>query len=68
MIAGLSVGVIRFYQRVAPSRLRNACRFEPSCSNYALLAIEKHGAVRGWKMALNRIHRCRFPNGGEDYP
>ncbi|UVK85712.1 membrane protein insertion efficiency factor YidD [Pseudomonas sichuanensis] len=53
---------------MAPSRLRNACRFEPSCSNYALLAIEKHGAVRGWKMALNRIHRCRFPNGGEDYP
>ncbi|MEO4017259.1 membrane protein insertion efficiency factor YidD [Pseudomonas rossensis] len=68
MICWLSFFAIRFYQRIAPSRLRDACRFDPSCSNYALLAIEKHGAVRGWKMALSRIHRCRFPNGGEDYP
>ncbi|WAH55931.1 membrane protein insertion efficiency factor YidD [Pseudomonas silvicola] len=68
MIAWLSVCAIRGYQRVAPGRLRNACRFEPSCSRYAVLAIEKHGAVRGWKMALKRIHRCRVPHGGTDYP
>ncbi|QKZ04880.1 membrane protein insertion efficiency factor YidD [Pseudomonas eucalypticola] len=68
MITWLSVSAIRAYQRVAPARLRNACRFEPSCSRYAVLAIEKHGAVRGWTMALKRIHRCRVPHGGIDYP
>ncbi|MEJ3588579.1 membrane protein insertion efficiency factor YidD [Pseudomonas bubulae] len=68
MISWLSVRSIKLYQHIGPSRLRDACRFKPSCSNYALLAIEKHGALRGWKMALNRIHRCRFPNGGNDYP
>ncbi|WP_416427606.1 membrane protein insertion efficiency factor YidD [Pseudomonas sp. App30] len=63
-----SVYGIRLYQRVAPARLRDACRFEPSCSNYALLAIRKHGALSGWGLALKRIGRCRFPNGGVDYP
>ncbi|MCF6756141.1 membrane protein insertion efficiency factor YidD [Pseudomonas balearica] len=48
--------------------MRGACRYEPSCSNYALLAIDKYGAWKGSGMALRRIHRCRVPNGGEDYP
>ncbi|MBK3759346.1 MULTISPECIES: membrane protein insertion efficiency factor YidD [Stutzerimonas stutzeri group] len=60
--------LIRLYQATAPQRLRGACRYEPSCSNYALLAIDKYGAWKGSGMALRRIHRCRVPNGGEDYP
>lgn len=68
MIKQLSIAVIRLYQRIAPSRLRDACRFEPTCSNYAILAIEKYGALKGWRLALARIGRCRIPNGGSDYP
>ncbi|WP_422419112.1 membrane protein insertion efficiency factor YidD [Pseudomonas sp. GZD-222] len=68
MIRFLSVLSIRAYQRCAPDRLRSACRHVPSCSNYALLAIDKYGAMKGWRMALARIYRCRPPYGGEDLP
>lgn len=64
----LSISLIRLYQKIAPSSLRDACRFNPTCSSYAILAIEKHGFFKGWKMALNRISRCHFPNGGDDFP
>jgi len=33
-----------------------------------MLAIQKYGPWKGMRMALSRIHRCRIPNGGEDYP
>jgi hypothetical protein len=68
MIRTLALAVIRWYQRVAPSRLRDACRFQPSCSHYAMQAIEKYGAFRGSWKAAGRICRCRYPNGGEDLP
>jgi len=45
---------------------RNACRFTPTCSEYAKQAIEKHGAWRGGRMAVKRIARCR-PGGGFGY-
>ncbi len=45
---------------------RNACRFTPTCSEYTKQAIEKYGVVRGIKMGLNRISRCR-PGGGFGY-
>ncbi|MEN8517956.1 MULTISPECIES: membrane protein insertion efficiency factor YidD [unclassified Burkholderia] len=60
--------LIGVYRRYAPVRLREACVYEPSCSEYALRAVRKHGAVRGWFMALRRITRCRWPNGGIDEP
>lgn len=68
MIRRLALALIRWYQRVAPSRLRDACRFQPSCSHYAMQAIEKYGAFRGSWKAVGRICRCRYPNGGEDLP
>jgi len=43
-----------------------ACRFTPTCSDYAKQAIEKHGAARGGLMAVRRIARCR-PGGGFGY-
>jgi len=64
----LLLALIRLYQAVAPQRLRGACRFEPSCSCYGKLAIEKYGPWKGSRMTFNRICRCRIPNGGEDYP
>ncbi|MHB8383972.1 MAG: membrane protein insertion efficiency factor YidD [Candidatus Binataceae bacterium] len=43
-----------------------ACRFEPSCSNYAALAIKRHGIVRGGAMAAKRLARCH-PLGAHGY-
>ena len=45
------------------------CRFYPSCSEYAVLAIEKYGVIRGLVKAFWRILRCNpFSKGGVDYP
>lgn len=46
------------YQRLSSGR-PSPCRFYPSCSNYALEALEVHGAVRGSALALRRLSRCR---------
>ena len=43
-----------------------ACRFEPTCSEYASAAIARHGAIRGGWLALKRLSRCR-PGGGWGY-
>jgi uncharacterized protein len=56
--ARVLLGLIGFYQRCTAGRV-SPCRFYPSCSNYALEAIEVHGAVRGSGLALRRLLRCR---------
>ncbi|MBK9797506.1 MAG: membrane protein insertion efficiency factor YidD [Holophagaceae bacterium] len=60
--------LIRRYQEWAPSKIRGNCRFTPSCSDYMLLAIEKHGALVGVAKGCRRLIRCAPPNGGVDYP
>jgi len=50
--------VIALYQRLTSGRV-SACRFYPSCSEYAREAIETHGAWRGTAFALRRLSRCR---------
>jgi len=60
--------LILVYQKVAPDALRLACVFEPSCSEYMLIAIEKYGVFRGVGKGINRLCRCRYPNGDIDYP
>ncbi len=62
------ISFIKLYQKTAPQSLRQSCRFEPSCSNYMILAIEKYGVIKGVWLGLKRISRCRVPNGGKDYP
>ena len=59
--------VVRFY-RMAVSPYRGACcRFTPTCSQYAIEAIEKHGACRGGALAFLRILRCNpLCKGGYD--
>jgi uncharacterized protein len=52
------IAAITLYQRFTAGRV-SACRFYPSCSSYALEAIETHGALRGSALALRRIARCR---------
>lgn len=58
MIKKIIIGFIRLYQ-IFISPLLNRCRFQPSCSQYAIYAIEIHGTVRGLQLALQRIWRCR---------
>ncbi|HHO0367465.1 TPA: membrane protein insertion efficiency factor YidD [Morganella morganii] len=48
--------------------MRDSCRYDPSCSEYAILAIQKYGVIKGWSMAIKRIYRCKPPFGGRDLP
>jgi putative membrane protein insertion efficiency factor len=61
------VGAIRLYRLLLSPWLGNACRFEPTCSVYAIGAIERHGAVAGSALAAGRILRCHpWCAGGHD--
>jgi putative membrane protein insertion efficiency factor len=63
----LAVGLIRLYQNTASRILPHACRFQPTCSNYAVEAIRKYGFARGGWLATKRIVRCNpFSAGGYD--
>ncbi|MCF0183778.1 MAG: membrane protein insertion efficiency factor YidD [Bacteroidaceae bacterium] len=57
---------IVFYQRCISPLTPPACRFTPTCSQYALEAIRKHGPLRGLYLAVRRILRCH-PWGGSGY-
>lgn len=66
MLTRLAVRSIRLYQRRRPRWAEGICRFEPSCSTYAIAALRRHGLVYGIRLALGRIVRCRPPHGGVD--
>ena len=59
---------IRIYQKyISPRKRYNCCKYYPSCSQYALLAIRNHGILLGLPMALWRVLRCNpFSRGGVD--
>ena len=59
---------VLLYQKHAPEHIRRSCLFEPSCSEYMLLAVEKYGVIVGVCKGINRLCRCHHPNGGKDYP
>jgi len=50
--------LVRGYQLALAPFMGGTCRFEPSCSTYALQAIEQHGTWRGFMLAIRRIARC----------
>ncbi|NJP41688.1 membrane protein insertion efficiency factor YidD [Oscillospiraceae bacterium HV4-5-C5C] len=63
----LMIRMIRFYQRSISPLLGPSCRFIPTCSEYAVEAIQKYGAIKGGAKALWRILRCNpFSKGGYD--
>jgi putative membrane protein insertion efficiency factor len=63
----LVLDLLGVYMAFVSPFLPPACRFEPTCSEYAKQAVEKYGAVRGTWMGLKRILRCQpFCKGGHD--
>ncbi len=66
----LAIVPIRLYQTlVSPLLPAGTCKYHPSCSEYAALAIRKHGVLRGGAMAAWRLLRCNpWSMGGVDYP
>lgn len=63
----LLLSAIRFYQKYISANTPPSCRFQPTCSQYAIIAIERFGALKGGWLALKRILRCNpFCRGGYD--
>lgn len=66
LLAWPLLGLVALYRLVISPWLGNNCRFEPSCSVYAIEALRAHGAFRGTWLAARRIARCH-PWGGSGY-
>jgi len=62
------IGLVLAYKAFAPMSIRSRCRYEPTCSTYMIMAINKYGLFIGVYKGIRRIRRCRPPNGGVDYP
>ncbi len=63
----LLLELLRFYKAAISPWLPAACRFTPTCSQYAVEAIQKHGAMRGTLLSAWRVCRCQpFARGGFD--
>ncbi|MBS4030433.1 MAG: membrane protein insertion efficiency factor YidD [Clostridiales bacterium] len=59
--------IIKFYRKFISPLKPSSCRFEPTCSQYALQATERYGAFRGFLMIIRRVSRCHpFNPGGYD--
>jgi putative membrane protein insertion efficiency factor len=66
-VIAVAVGIVRAYQILLSPFAGGACRFHPSCSEYAVEALQTHGAWRGLRLALARIARCHpFARAGVD--
>ena len=63
----LLLALVRFYRSFISPLLPPSCRYVPTCSEYALIAIEKYGAMKGGWLSLKRILRCHpWHEGGYD--
>lgn len=61
------IGLVKGYRLLLSPWLGSTCRFEPSCSLYAIAALERHGAVSGAYLTLRRLVRCQpWCQGGHD--
>lgn len=61
------LAIIWFYQKAISPYTRRSCRFTPSCSEYAVEALQKHGALKGLGLSVWRVLRCNpFGKGGYD--
>jgi len=66
-VARLLILLVHAYQMSLRPLLGGSCRFTPSCSSYAIEALQRHGAMRGSHLALRRVLRCHpFHPAGHD--
>lgn len=70
IIQRLLMGVVRGYRLLLSPWLGSSCRFEPTCSTYALQALELHGAAKGSYLTVHRLARCGpwCPGGHDPVP
>lgn len=67
MLKNLLIGLVKGYRLLLSPTIGNACRFEPTCSVYAIQALNQHGAAAGSYLTLRRIARCNpWCEGGHD--
>lgn len=67
MIRWLLIKLVRGYQYFLSPWVGSNCRFNPTCSNYAIQSLEQHGAIKGTWLAIKRIGRCHpWADGGND--
>lgn len=60
------IKIIKFYQKI-PGNFHQNCKYIPTCSNYGIEAIEKHGSIKGSYLTIKRILKCNpFSKGGID--
>ena len=64
------ISVLKFYRKYISPLKPPSCRFTPTCSEYAIEAIEKYGAMKGGFLAVKRVLRCNlfFPGGNDPVP
>lgn len=68
VVARVLIGTIRGYRLLVSPLLAASCRFHPSCSTYAIDAVQRYGAAKGSRLALQRICRCHPWNAGGHDP
>lgn len=66
MLARPLIGLVRLYRLLISPWLGSNCRYQPTCSSYAIEALQTHGVLRGTWLAAKRIGRCH-PWGGSGY-
>ncbi|MCS6875415.1 MAG: membrane protein insertion efficiency factor YidD [Aquificaceae bacterium] len=66
---GLVIAFLKFWRSFISPIYPPSCRYYPSCSSYAIMAVEKHGVLKGMFKTFWRILRCNpLSRGGVDYP
>jgi hypothetical protein len=70
MMERVLVGLIKLYRFAISPMLGSNCRFTPTCSAYALTALQRHGTIKGSWLAIKRISRCHpwHPGGSDPVP
>lgn len=66
ILSYILLGLVYFYKNAISPLTPPSCRYTPTCSEYAIQAIKKHGAIKGLWLSLKRISRCH-PWGGSGY-
>ena len=66
LMSKLMIGLIKLYQVTLSPYIGRACRYTPTCSNYGIEAIQKHGPFKGFWLTLKRVLSCN-PWGGSGY-